>query len=84
MQLSNKGISAWEPLNSHVWLTFPDMTVLDLTIIPTLVDKGLIQPGSYPTPYVLWREDQDSPFSYIPLLQDNNFATLVDQITVYA
>lgn len=83
-QAVTKGFQPGEPLNLHVWLTFPDMTVLDLTIIPTIVDKGLIQPGSYPTPYVIWRDDQDSPFSYIPLLQDNNFATLVDQITVYA
>ncbi|MBY0419339.1 MAG: hypothetical protein K2W88_14915 [Pararheinheimera sp.] len=68
-----------QQLNAHVWLTLSDLTVLDLTISPTLVDRGYVKSGTLPD-YIIWREDRASDFRYTPILQHNNFIDAVDII----
>lgn len=68
-----------QQLNAHVWITFSDLTVLDLTISPTLVDRGYVKSGTLPD-YIIWREDKASDFRYTPILQHNNFINAVDII----
>lgn len=69
------------PLEVHVWITFPDMTILDLSIVPTLITKGTIKPGELEHP-VVWREGQNSPLSYTPVLHHQQFCSLVGGIMV--
>ncbi|KPQ23803.1 MAG: hypothetical protein HLUCCA13_11730 [Halomonas sp. HL-48] len=80
-----KGFCPDESLDVHVWLTFSNMTVLDLTVIPTLVSKGLAGPTDFDDlRYVIWKEGDDSDFEYIPVLQHNNFMYAVDKIAGHA
>lgn len=80
-----KGFCPDESLDVHVWLTFSNMTVLDLTIIPTLVSKGLASPSDFEDfRYVIWKEGESSSFDYIPVLQHNNFMYVVDKVAGHA
>lgn len=80
-----KGFCPDESLEVHVWLTFSNMTVLDLTIIPTLLSKGLAGPNDFDyRRYVIWKEGGESDFEYIPVLQHNNFMYVVDRVAGYA
>lgn len=77
----NEGFQPDKSLELHVWLTFPNMTILDLTIVPTLVAKGLAHPSDFDNKnYVIWRETDGEKLNYVPLLQDNQFMYKVDKI----
>jgi hypothetical protein len=56
------------------------MKVLDLTIVPTLIEKGFPTEGEFEKNYVIWEESTNSNFQYIPFLQHNNFMYEVDRI----
>lgn len=60
----------------HVWLTLDDLTVIDLSIVPTLVKYGHL-PADTP-PVLFWREDAAGDFAFEPLLVDNQFFERVD------
>ncbi|EHA17520.1 hypothetical protein HAL1_01110, partial [Halomonas sp. HAL1] len=80
-----KGFCPDDSLDVHVWLTFSNMTVLDLTIIPTLLSKGLASTSDFnDLRYVIWEEGGDSDFEYIPVLQHNNFMYAVDKVAGHA
>lgn len=80
-----KGFCPNESLEVHVWLTFSNMTVLDLTIVPTLISKGLASSSDFgDRRYVIWKEDEGSNFEYIPILQHNNFMYVVDRVAGHA
>lgn len=80
-----KGFCPNESLEVHVWLTFSNMTVLDLTIVPTLISKGLASPSDFDgRRYVIWNEGGGSNFEYTPILQHNNFMYVVDRVAGYA
>ncbi|MCE8010808.1 hypothetical protein [Billgrantia desiderata] len=84
-RVMRKGFCRDESLNVHVWLTFSNMTVLDLTIVPTLLSKGLASLRDFDDRrYVIWKEGDGSDFEYIPVLQHNNFMYVVDRIAGYA
>lgn len=77
----NRGPDAREKLDVHVWLTLSDMSVMDLTIVPTLKARGLITADSDEFDRVLmWDENTPGPFRYEPLLVDNDFLYRVDRI----
>ncbi|NKC13780.1 MAG: hypothetical protein GKR94_16815 [Gammaproteobacteria bacterium] len=77
----SKGFCPDESLELHVWLTFSNMTVLDLTIVPTLVSKGLASLKDFDNcRYVIWKEGETVDFDYLPFLQHNNFMYEVDKI----
>lgn len=79
-----KGFCPDEDLELHVWLTFQNMTVLDLTIVPTLIYKGLADLEEFGgCQYVIWKEGKREDLDYIPFLQHNNFLYLVDKIAGY-
>ncbi|MFC1672650.1 hypothetical protein ACFL12_00720 [Pseudomonadota bacterium] len=79
-KIINKGPSRDEALDAHVWVTLEDMTVIDLTIIPTLVHRGLLPKSELDTGRVLiWRECDKSDYSYQPILVDNDFTQRVDE-----
>ncbi|MBE0503654.1 MAG: hypothetical protein IBX46_05925 [Desulfuromonadales bacterium] len=80
-----KGFCPNESLEVHVWLTFSNMTVLDLTIVPMLMSKGLASSSDFDgRRYVIWKEGGNSNFEYIPILQHNKFMYVVDKIAGYA
>lgn len=60
----------------HVWLTLDDLTVLDLTIVSTLIASGDLPANA--SRILFWREDQPSEFSFEPILVDNLFFERVD------
>ncbi|AIW22365.1 hypothetical protein F0267_01605 [Vibrio coralliilyticus] len=68
-------------LDVHVWLTASDMTVYDLSIIPTLRAKGH-NIGSDASQLIVWRQEDKSDFIYKPLLVDDDFANKVDIISM--
>ncbi|MEI4931117.1 hypothetical protein [Aeromonas caviae] len=75
-----RGFCPDESLELHVWLTFSNMTVLDLTIVPTLIYKGLASLDDFDgCQYVIWKEGEGEEFDYIPLLQHNNFMYEIDR-----
>lgn len=76
-----KGFCPNESLGVHVWITFSNMTVLDLTIVPTLISKGLASLSDFDgRQYVIWKENEVSNFEFIPILQHNDFMYKVDRI----
>jgi hypothetical protein len=60
----------------HVWLTLDDLTVIDLSIVPTLVKYGRL-PADTP-PVLFWRENAAGAFVFDPLLVDNLFFERID------
>jgi hypothetical protein len=65
----------------HVWLTLPNLTVVDLTIVPTLLDKGVeLTFQEKEDKIILWKENEPSNFRYEPLLVDNSFMHRIDKI----
>jgi hypothetical protein len=76
----SEGFNPNKSLELHVWLTFSNMKVLDLTIVPTLIEKGFPTEGEFEKNYVIWEESTNSNFQYIPFLQHNNFMYEVDRI----
>lgn len=76
-----KGFQPEEQLDLHVWLTLVDMSVLDLTIIPTLISKNKATPKDFKgKELVLWRKSNDHHLEYIPMLHDDNFLHKVDKL----
>ncbi len=82
-----EGFNPEQSLDLHVWLTLPNMAVLDLTIIPTLISKRLAKAKNFKNKdVVLWREGTMSKFRnlhYIPLLKDDEFMYKVDRVAAY-
>lgn len=80
-----EGFNPDRELDLHVWLTFPNMRVLDLTIVPTLLEKGWINAGYFgELRHVIWTESDNSELHYSPMLQDDQFLFKVDQIAGYS
>ncbi|MGC8121552.1 hypothetical protein [Marinobacter sp. VGCF2001] len=80
-----EGFDPNRELDLHVWLTFPNMRVLDLTIVPTLLEKGLINADYFGEfQHLIWTESGNSELHYKPMLQDDQFLFKVDQVAGYA
>jgi hypothetical protein len=60
----------------HAWLTLDDMTVIDLSIVSTLIKRGELA-GSV-DPVLFWHEDEPGEFVFEPVLVDNLFFERVD------
>lgn len=76
----NQGFQPDKELPVHVWLTLDDMTVFDLTIIPTLIAKGELNLNEVTNHVLVWRENTISDFHFEPLLVDNDFIGRVEKI----
>ena len=75
-----EGPNTNKALDVHVWLTMENMTVIDPTIMRTLVHRDEISLKSYEDePVLFWKEDKDSHFRYEPMLVDNGFFYKVDK-----
>lgn len=75
-----EGFQSDKTLDVHVWLTVENMAVFDLTIMRTLVHRGMLPHSSFiDQPFNIWREDLPSSFRYEPLLVDNTFFLRVDR-----
>ena len=80
-----KGFQPEEPLNLHVWLTLVDMSVLDLTIIPTLISKNMATTKDFKGKnLIVWRKSNDHNLEYTPMLHDDNFLHKVDKVAFRA
>ncbi|EMN7239599.1 hypothetical protein WB855_004584 [Vibrio parahaemolyticus] len=80
-QMIKRGPQLNETLDLHVWLTLDDMTIYDLSIIPTLRAKGYIKGKRESSPEVLvLRPGEESDYEYRPLLVDDGFFHRVDKI----
>ncbi|MGR5235247.1 hypothetical protein [Vibrio rotiferianus] len=80
-QMVKLGPQLSETLDLHVWLTLDDMTIYDLSIIPTLRAKGYIKGKRESSPEVLvLRPGEESDYEYRRLLVDNGFFHRVDKI----
>jgi hypothetical protein len=74
-----QGPKTSEKLNVHVWLTVQNMTVLDLTILPSLQRmrkyNGILTNDSTT---LIWKEGDKSRFCYEPILVHNDFFSEID------
>jgi hypothetical protein len=71
-----------QTVDVHVWLTLGDLTVLDLTIVPTLRSSGVLPPGG--PEVLLWRADEPGDFVFEPLMLDNDFYERVERMPLLA
>jgi len=74
----NEGIATDKPLNAHVWLTWDDTTVVDLSIISTLIRREKITPSKGMPLALIWSDNEPGDYWFEPLLVDNNFFEKVD------
>ncbi|MFB4203985.1 hypothetical protein KBTX_03115 [wastewater metagenome] len=79
------GFSPDSPLDLHVWITTVNMFVLDLTVIPTLLSKGLARPKDFKGKEVLVaKHGIKKSLRYRPILHDDRFMYKVDRIAGFA
>ena len=79
------GFSPDSPLHLHVWITTVNMFVLDLTVIPTLLSKGLAHPKDFKGKEVLVAKNGiKKSLRYRPILHDDSFMYKVDRIAGFA
>lgn len=74
----NDGQDLSKALDLHVWLTASDMTVYDLSIIPTLRELGYDMQSYAHCDYKVWCAADKKDFDYVPLLVDDKFSRRVD------
>jgi hypothetical protein len=68
------GLGADKPVGVHVWLTFEDMSILDLTIMASLLRLGRVSPDQYMRmPVVCGRPEELEGLEFIPYLVDDDF-----------
>lgn len=80
-----EGFSPDKPLDLHVWITTVNMFVIDLTIIPTLVAKGVAKPKDFKGSEVLVAKNGvKKNLRYRPILHDDGFMYKVDRIAGFA
>ncbi|WP_121627792.1 hypothetical protein [Poseidonibacter antarcticus] len=80
-RIINEGKSLNKELDVHVWITLYDMSILDLTIMSTLKNKGLLNSSiDINNPSLIWKESLESDFYYEPLYIDNDFLEKVDSV----
>lgn len=71
------GAKSNTPIDFHVWITLPDLSIIDLTLIVTsLVNDG--QKNISSLNVTTWREDQESKYEYEPLFLHNNLMSLIE------
>lgn len=79
-QVYVRGFQPAQTLDVHVWLTFEDMTIVDLTVMASLLRLGWLGMKEYErAPVIVGRAETLMDFQYIPYLVDNDFALRVDR-----
>lgn len=69
------------PLDLHVWLTFGNLQIIDLTVIPSLLSKKIARPADFKGKSIIsTKPRKSSKLQYKPILVYNNFLNLVDEI----
>ena len=74
----NEGVVTDKALNAHVWLTWDDTTVVDLSIISTLIRREKLVPSNGMPLALIWSDHEPGDYWFEPLLVDNNFFEKVD------
>lgn len=77
-KILNEGVCLDKPLSVHVWLTLDDMTVVDLSIISTLIRRGEVTESEFASLALIWTEENPGDFWFEPILVDNDFFSKVD------
>lgn len=77
-KILNEGNATDKTLDVHVWLTWQDMTVVDLSIISTLIRREKMDSPDDGSLALIWTEDNPGDFWFEPILVDNNFFNKVD------
>ena len=82
-QLLRDGPGATGTIDVHMWLTWPDLSILDLTILPALLlEDGIVPSLEDPGGLVLLGKPQDLKprFTYVPHLVGEEFAWRVGAV----
>lgn len=80
VQAAKCGFRPDEPLRVHVWLTLEDMTIIDLTLMASLLRLKWVSESEYKEmPVVIGKPDELADFEYTPYLVDNDFVSRVEQ-----
>lgn len=77
-RILNEGKHTEKSLDVHVWLTWDDMTVLDLSIISTLIRREKLDRPDDGSLALIWTEDDPGDYWFEPILVDNDFFNKVD------
>ena len=75
-----RGFRPDEQLKIHTWLTLEDMTIIDLTLMASLLRLNWVSESEYrKIPVIIGKPDELSDFEYTPYLVDNDFVARVDK-----
>lgn len=68
------GVSADSPLDFHVWLTFGNLQILDLTVIPSLLNKKVVKSAEFKDKMIIsTKPRKTAKLTYQPILVHNSF-----------
>lgn len=83
VEVWKEGFAPEKDLNCHVWLTTPDMKVLDPSVLSTLVHRGFLDSRNSAK---AWLADPDieSDLKFIPMFVHNSFVERVDRPRIAA
>jgi hypothetical protein len=80
-----RGSDTDAPLNLHVWLTFGNMQIMDLTAVPSLLSKQIARHADFRGQTLIsTKPRKTSKLQYKPILVYNDFLRLVDDIDGFA
>jgi len=74
------GYRKGQTVDVHVWLTLPDLTVLDLTLLSTLRARG--DAIDHQSAVLVWHPSNAGIFDYEPLMLDNDFYDRVERTSL--
>ncbi len=77
-KILNEGRRPDKSLDVHVWLTLDDMTVLDLSIISTLITREQLSADDVDSLVLVWSADHPGEYWFEPILVDNDFFNRVE------
>ncbi len=77
-KILEEGKATKNTLDVHVWLTWDNLSVLDLTVIPSLIEMGKLSAKDVCSPILIWSESEPGDFVFDPILVDNDFFSKVD------
>ena len=78
LSILDSGNATNESINVHVWLTWDNMTVVDPTIVSTLLEREKLNPKEVHSKVLIWKQEKPGDYEYEPILVDNDFLSKID------
>lgn len=72
-----RGVKSNVPMDFHVWVTLPDLSIIDISLHSTMLDSEGNEEISK-CKIIRWREDKDCEFDFEPLFIHTDIVSLVE------